>query len=88
MTFLLTFLLTFLRRVTSCKVVMLTPVISSSFVIFMGCDIYIFVTGVNDDGTNHTFSQCNLGGWASARSALLLTHSNLCVRIVTYLSSL
>ena len=53
----------------SCKVVMLTPVISSSFVIFMGCDIYIFVTGVNDDGTNHTFSQCNLGGWASARSA-------------------
>ena len=29
---------------------MLTPVISSSFVIFMGCDIYIFVMGVNDDG--------------------------------------
>jgi hypothetical protein len=41
----------------SCKVVMLTPVISSSFAIFMGGDIYTFVTGVNDDGTNHTLSQ-------------------------------
>ena len=40
---------------------MLTPVISFSFVIFMGCDIYIFVTGVNDDGTNHTFSPYVLG---------------------------
>ena len=40
---------------------MLTPVISSSVVIFMGCDIYIFVTGVNDDGINHIFSQCTFG---------------------------
>lgn len=46
---------------TSCKVVMLTPVISSAFVIFMGCDICIFVSGMNDDGTNHTFSQCTFG---------------------------
>ena len=41
---------------------MLTPVISSSVVIFMGCDIYIFVAGVNDDGPNHTFSPCTWAG--------------------------